>query len=510
VTGKAVGLWLRVSTEDQARGESPEHHERRGRFYTESKGWSVREVYRLEGVSGKDVRDHPECQRMMDDVRHGRISALVFSKLARLARSTKDLLDFADFFREHAADLVSLEEAIDTSTPAGRLFYTMIAAMAQWEREEIASRVAASVPVRAQLGKPLGGQAPFGYRWEGRQLVPDAKEAPVRKLMHELFLEHRRVGTVARLLNEAGHRTRSGKFFGKTTVKRLLEDPTAKGLHRLNYTTARGNGGVTLKPEEDWVFTEVEPVVSAEVWEQCAGLLTERKKTARRPARRAVRLFAGVTFCACGQKMYVPSSTPKYVCQKCRNKIPVDDLEAVFQEQLKSFVFSPTEIADYLSVGDEAIGEREQELEVLEQDAAEVRRRMEQVMRLYLDGQISKEGFGREYRPLEERLKQLEDRIPEVQGELDFLKIQRLSSDEVLSEARDLYSRWGDLERDEKRRIVETITDRITIGKDEVHIDLAYLPSPSEDLAKEARNLCRSSAAPCRRRRVHRRPCWST
>ena len=108
-----------------------------------------------------------------------------------------------------------------------------------------------------------------------------------------------------------------------------------------------------------------------------------------------------------------------------------------------------------------------------------------------LDGQISKDGFGREYKPLEERLQQLEDRIPEVQGELDFLKIQRLSSDEVLSEARDLYSRWPELEREEKRRIVEAITDRITIGRDEVHIDLAYLPSPSEELATKARTLCR-------------------
>src|SRR6059058_5572032 len=95
---KSVGLWIRVSTEDQAKGESLEHHERRARMYAESKGWQVREVYRLEGVSGKAVREHPETQRMMHDVAAGRISGLIFSKLARLARNTRDLLDFADYF----------------------------------------------------------------------------------------------------------------------------------------------------------------------------------------------------------------------------------------------------------------------------------------------------------------------------------------------------------------------------------------------------------------------------
>jgi len=487
---KPVGIWIRVSTEDQAKGESPEHHEKRALYYAKSKGWKVKEVYHLEATSGKSVSEHPETKRMLDHIKSGYITGLIFSKLARLARNTKELLDFADYFRENNADLISLQEAIDTSTPAGRLFYTMIAAMAQWEREEISERVAASVPIRAKLGKPLGGQAPFGYQWKDKKLIPNPKEAPVRKLIYELFLEHKRKRTVAGLLNEAGYRTRNGSKFSGTTVTRLLQDPTAKGEHRSNYTKSQGNNKKwELKPEKDWIINEIEPIITIELWDQCNAIINEQKQKNKQLSRKAVHLFTGIVFCHCGNKMYVPSSSPKYTCYKCRNKIIINDLERLFHEQLKNFFYSPTQIAEYLNSADKMIKEKEELFSVLEDRQRKIQLGMDKVYQLYLDDQITKEGFGKRYKPMEEQLKQLEREIPELQGEIDFLKIQFLSSDQILAEAKDLYTRWPQLVSDEKRKIVESITEKIVIGKTDVSINLCYLPSPDEMMTSSQHNL---------------------
>lgn len=221
--------------------------------------------------------------------------------------------------------------------------------------------MAASVPIRAKLGKQFGGAAPYGYRWHECKLVPDETEAPIRKLLCELLLEHRRKKTVARILNERGYRMRARKGksgrWSDTTVVLLLRDPTAKGQRRVNYTrTTDSKKAWKLKPEADWVWHEVPVIVPAELWEACNAVLADSRAKHVRPARRPRQLFAGLAVCHCGSKMYVKSNSPKYVCNKtgCKNKIPAADLEAVFKEELRGFFVSPEALAEHL---DQANGE---------------------------------------------------------------------------------------------------------------------------------------------------------
>lgn len=478
-TKKQVGIWIRVSTDMQVKDDSLEHHERRARMYAEAKGWEVVEVYRLEAISGKSVMDQPETKRMLRDLKAGHIQGLVFSKLARLARNTKELLEFADIFKDNGADLISLAESIDTSTPAGRLFYTVIAAMATWEREEIAERVAASVPVRAKLGKPLGGAASYGYRWEGKELIVDKKEAPVRKLVYELFLKFKRKKTVAAELNKMGYRTRNGSGFSDTTVDRLLRDSTAKGQRVANYTKSLGeNKKWVIKPKEHWIVIPCEAIVSEDMWNECNQILENQTSKRHKAGPRAVHLLSGYVSCTCGKKMYVyHEKSATYRCKPCKNGILSSDLDEIFHQQMKSFLLTEMDVSEYMLKSNEVIQEKEQLLHISQNESARLGKRMTELVNLRLDGELSKDLFPKEYKPLEERFLQLEKQIPELEAEIDFLKIQHLSSDTVLQEARTLYERWLTLPFEEKRSIIEIITENITVGKSDISIALSYLPT---------------------------------
>jgi hypothetical protein len=142
-------------------------------------------------------------------------------------------------------------------------------------------------------------------------------------------------------------------------------------------------------------------------------------------------------------------------------------------------------VTDHLGQADEHLRSREELLQTLETEQSKIKQEVERIYRLYNDGQIDGDGFGRFYKPLQQRQGQLNEELPRLQVEVDLLKINHLSADKVLSEAQDLYTRWPHLNQEEKRSVVDSITEKITIGKDGIDIDLCHLPSrPFEDMTK--------------------------
>lgn len=469
---KEVGIWIRVSTREQAEGDSPKHHEARARKYAEFKEWTVKEVYDLSGVSGKSVAQHPECKRMIKDIERGHISGLIFSKLARLARNTRELLDFCDLFRSYDADLISLGESIDTSTPAGRLFYTLISANAQFERETIADRVKSSVPIRAELGKSLGGQAPYGYKWVNKKLTLDENEAPVRRLMFELFTQKKRKGTVCRILNQRGYRTRNGSKFSGTTLERLLSDPIAKGQRRVNYTQSLGEKKHwQLKPEEEWIYQDVPAIVDEKLWEAVQGVLVAQKKGAK-PRRNPTHLFSGLIGCHCGHKMYVLTKTVKYTCTACRNKIPTADMELIFIEQLRKMVFNPKALDNLLSEVNSQITDKKKRLSSLQKEKTKLKAQLDQLLELQRMGELPMQGFKEHYKPIYEQYEQISERVPDLQQEIAESKRQEATGEKAILDTQIICEQWTSYSREEKKLIIETFIKQITIAERDLTISL--------------------------------------
>jgi site-specific DNA recombinase len=479
VTDKQIGIWLRVSTEDQVKGESLDVHEARARSYAGLKGWSIAEVYRLEAVSGKRVSDHPEARRMITDIKRGHVTGLIFSKLARLSRNNRELLDFAEVFQSHNADLISLAENIDTSSPAGRMFFNMLAAMANWEREEIVARVRASVPIRAAMGRPMGGQAQYGYKWQDKKFVIVPEEAAVRKLMYELFLELRRFRTVARVLNERGYRTRIGKLWAGSSIERLMRDPTAKGVKRYNFShIPEGQVSWVAKPENEWVHHPCEPIVSEELWNSVNDMLTEKKLAGVRQSRTAKTLFGGLCHCLCGGKMYVPSNMKKYVCdiQGCRRKIPIDTLEAIFQSELDTFAYSKETLADFQLRAENELEQTVDLIDSHQRQIEQIDKQTDSLLSLYQAGSLDQPAFDKRYQPLQGRMSELTSELANLTAMANKLTSDLTRGEDALIETQDIAERYPEMSFGEQRRLVETVIERVTVGDDEV--EFGYLFDP--------------------------------
>ena len=109
----------------------------------------------MEKVSGKDT-NRPKLQEMLDFVREG--DTVYIMEFARLARSTKDLLNIVEYLQNKGVHLVSHKETLDTTTPAGKFMLTMLAAVAEFERQTILERQREGIAIAKKEGKYMGRQ----------------------------------------------------------------------------------------------------------------------------------------------------------------------------------------------------------------------------------------------------------------------------------------------------------------------------------------------------------------
>lgn len=151
---KRAGLYLRVSTDEQDHALQLDEL----RQVAVQRGYAIVEYIDTGSGSGKHL---PQRDKLMADAQRGKLDLVLVWRLDRFARSTRDLLGALESFNEWGVQFVSLREGIDTSTPTGKLVFTVVAALAEFERELIRERVRAGMSAAKRRGVQIG-RKPIG------------------------------------------------------------------------------------------------------------------------------------------------------------------------------------------------------------------------------------------------------------------------------------------------------------------------------------------------------------
>lgn len=214
--------YVRVSTEDQAaNGVSLDAQRSRITAYCTAHDAELVAIEADEGISGK-VPPHrrPGLARALERVRSADTDGLVVLKLDRLSRSTRDVLDLSDECQRRGWYLISVSEHLDTSTAAGRLVVTVLAALSQMEREQIGERTREAMAYLAREGRRRSRHAPFGWRVIGGKKLERVREEG--KIL-ERMLQMRADGFGARrVASHLGVNPRTGRSWNRGTVASIL------------------------------------------------------------------------------------------------------------------------------------------------------------------------------------------------------------------------------------------------------------------------------------------------
>ena len=216
-----VAGYIRVSSEEQAReGFSLDAQEERLKAYVKAQGWTLANIYRDEGHSGRTAK-RPGYQAMLAESKSWDLVLVV--KMDRAHRSSRNFIDFMDTLAKQKKDFASVTESFDTSTAMGRFFRDLLQRLAQLESEVIGERTFVGMQQKARSkGGSLGGAAPFGYEWKAGTLIPSG---PGKAQVHRMFglvmaQDAPTFASVARAM---------GGDWTRFQVRRILTNPTYAG-----------------------------------------------------------------------------------------------------------------------------------------------------------------------------------------------------------------------------------------------------------------------------------------
>ena len=332
-----VGIYCRVSTQDQAReGFSLEEQEERLKALCKYKGYEIIDIYIDAGISAKDT-NRPEFQRMMNDVKVKKINRILSLKLDRCTRSIMDLEHLVNFLEENECSLECAYEEINTSNANGRFFVRMLTILAQLEIERTSERTMIGLS-GALKSKHYPGKTPLGYKKINKVLYIDDDVAPIIRRIFDEYINGMSACKIADIFTKEKV---LNKTWGSTTIDRILDNKIYKGEFE---------AFKTINGKDNKIIYDMAPkIISNEIWEE---MLKAKEKNTHNHYVKHTYLFKKKVYCPkCNTQLSCICGTSKngdkylyYKCSKCRKNIVSEN---ILEEK---FIFKINDLLDYLSI----------------------------------------------------------------------------------------------------------------------------------------------------------------
>ncbi len=401
---KIAGIYIRVSTEDQAReGFSLPEQEKRLRAMCEFKGYEIYKIYKDAGISAKTGNHRPAFEELKEDIKNKKCNTIVVLKLDRLTRSVYDWENIMKFLEENNAYLDCANDDINTTNANGRMVARLLTTVSQNEIERTSERTKIGLAGAIKVGN-IPNKAPFGYKHINKKLVIDplTKDEVIR--IFNLYYEGNSYQTISNIYNEE-------KVFGKTnwcdsTILRILENEIYKG----DYV----HGKKTNHPT--YYENVVEPLVSKELWEECQ---VQKRKNSRNYKRDKEYLFLQKLRCPKCNRILGGNATRKkngkvyyyYQCNTC--KITIKEIK--IEETIKTLL---ADILEYDNVVNEFFlpvlkSKLENPKEELNKELKSLNKKKERIKKAYIDLLFNEEEFKEETKIIEEQVELINSKLLE-------------------------------------------------------------------------------------------------
>jgi len=314
-----IALYLRVSTEDQAReGYSLEVQRETLEAFAKREGLEVYKVYSDNGISGYSS-DRPALAALMADAKGGKFGLVLVSKLDRFSRNLKDLLHLVETLSCDNVAFKSAGEPFDTTTSAGRLMFQQLGSFAEFERNRIAERVFPGMVKGVQQGNWQGSRfAPYGYVYnkQAKLLEVVESEAEVVRRIFAMYNEGQSTWAIAATLAREGFKNRKGNYFGSKVLGDILKNQIYIGklvwnAHHYDKTKKTPKGYKSVKNAPDKIIVaqgKHKGILSEEVFAQAQKLRAE-KGCRHYTVRKDKYLLSGVLYCEKCHRKYIGVSS---------------------------------------------------------------------------------------------------------------------------------------------------------------------------------------------------------